>query len=153
MAFGLTQLGLAAAALGLAAEAYETLEHLVTRYWQANLVPTHNVSEIFNVDVCGSLPAVIVAMLVRSRRNRVDLLPACPPAWPEGQIEGVLLRDGLFVHRLAWSPRGATVALGSTRPREVIVTGPGRLGGRAREKVVAMHPGHPVTVAFTWDAR
>ena len=51
MAYGLTQLGLAAAALGLADEAYETVRHLAARYWRPSLVPTHNAGETFNIDI------------------------------------------------------------------------------------------------------
>ncbi|WP_249350268.1 glycosyl hydrolase family 95 catalytic domain-containing protein [Microbispora sp. H10836] len=67
MAFGLVQLGLAAANLGMAAEASQALDLLVTRYWRANMVSTHNRDAIFNVDVCGGVPALVAAMLVRSR--------------------------------------------------------------------------------------
>jgi hypothetical protein len=39
-------------------------------------VSTHNAGAIFNTDICGGLPAVVVAMLVRVRGDRIDLLPA-----------------------------------------------------------------------------
>src|SRR5687768_6095946 len=48
MAFGLAQLGLAAAALGLAEEAYETVSRLALRYWRASGVSAHNAGAIFN---------------------------------------------------------------------------------------------------------
>src|SRR5690606_15219479 len=82
MAFGLVQLGLAAANLGLATEAATTLELMATRYWRPTLVSTHNRGALFNTDICGGFPAVVAAMLLRSREGRCDLLPALPPAWP-----------------------------------------------------------------------
>src|SRR5690606_39290930 len=88
MAYGLVQLGLAAAALGLADEAWQALAQLAGRYWRANLVPTHNVGEIFNIDICGGLPALVVAMVVRGRPGRVDLLPALPATRSEERRVG-----------------------------------------------------------------
>jgi hypothetical protein len=115
MAFGLVQLGLAAAQLGLAEPAYETLARL-TRYWRPSLVATHNLGAIFNVDICGGLPALVVAMLVRSGRDRVDLLPALPAAWPDGEVRGVATRAGVLVERLAWSPDELEAVLVPRRP-------------------------------------
>jgi alpha-L-fucosidase 2 len=103
MAFGLVQLGLAAATLGLADEAYEALCRLATTYWRANLVSTHNAGAIFNTDICGGLPALVTAMLVSSRGDQIRLLPARPRAWVDGSIHGVLLRGGRQVRRLSWS--------------------------------------------------
>jgi len=108
MAFGLVQLGLAAAQLGLAEPAHEILTRLA-RYWRPSLVATHNLGRIFNVDICGGLPALVVAMLLRSARehaglSRVDLLPALPAAWPSGELRGAAARGPVRVERLAWSP-------------------------------------------------
>lgn len=108
MAFGLVQLGLAAAQLGLAEPAYEALTRLA-RYWRPSLVATHNLDRIFNVDICGGLPALVVAMLLRSARDsaghsRLDLLPALPAAWPSGELRGAAARGPVRVERLAWSP-------------------------------------------------
>lgn len=123
MAFGLVQLGLAAAGLGMAAEAAETLDLLVTRYWRANMVSTHNRDAIFNVDVCGGVPALVAAMLVRSERGRLDLLPACP--WPAGETHGLRARGGVVVERLAWSPGRVEAVLTGPSSRPLTVTAPG----------------------------
>ncbi|GAA0377151.1 hypothetical protein Acor_30770 [Acrocarpospora corrugata] len=110
MAFGLVQLGLAAAGLGLTAEAHEALTLLSTRYWRPNLVSTHNRDALFNVDICGGTPALIAAMLLRSTdEGRIDLLPACP--WPSGEATGLLARAGIRVDRLSWSPERIEVTL------------------------------------------
>jgi alpha-L-fucosidase 2 len=71
MAFGLAQLGLAAAGLGMADEAAETLALMAARYWRPSLVPTHNRGAVFNVDIAGGFPAVVAAMLVRSTQRVV----------------------------------------------------------------------------------
>ncbi|GAB7037768.1 MULTISPECIES: glycosyl hydrolase family 95 catalytic domain-containing protein [Catenuloplanes] len=117
MAYGLAQLGIAAARLGLAAEAYGALTRLAGRYFRPSLVPTHNRGEIFNVDVAGALPALVASMLVRSGGGRVDLLPALPAAWPRGAVSGLLARGPVRIVRMSWSPAGLEATL--TAPRRV----------------------------------
>jgi hypothetical protein len=121
MAFGLVSLGLAAAALGLAAEALECARRL-TRYWRRSLVATHNIDGIFNTDICGGLPALLVAMLVAGGDDVVQLLPALPADWTEGRIEGVLLRGGVRVEELAWTTSGVEALLSCTTDRTITVT-------------------------------
>ncbi|WP_068921339.1 glycosyl hydrolase family 95 catalytic domain-containing protein [Planobispora rosea] len=143
MAFGLVQLGLAAAALGLAEEAYETVTLLATRYWrEENLVSTHNRDAIFNVDVCGGLPAVVAAMLVRSSLpasgyGRLDLLPALPREWPYGEAHGLVVRGGR-VERLTWEPGRAEAVITAWTP--LLVT-----WGAQRARVL---PGETVPLTF-----
>ncbi|MEN3533721.1 glycoside hydrolase N-terminal domain-containing protein [Microbispora sp. ZYX-F-249] len=122
MAFGLVQLGLAAANLGMTTEASQALDLLVTRYWRANMVSTHNRDAIFNVDVCGGVPALVAAMLVRSEGDRLDLLPACP--WPSGEVRGLRARRGVVVERLTWSPEGVEAVLSGAASRRLTVTTP-----------------------------
>ncbi|XKK41413.1 hypothetical protein HFP72_14455 [Nocardiopsis sp. ARC36] len=121
MAFGLVQLGLAAANLGLAGEAHETLGLLATRYWRPTLVPTHNRGALFNVDIGGGFPAVVAAMLVRSCEGRLDLLPALPPDWPGGRVEGLRARGGIIVDSLDWEGGAARAELRSVEPRTAVV--------------------------------
>lgn len=154
MANGLAQLGLAAAALGLANEAWHALAQLAGRYWRANLVPTHNVGEIFNIDVCGSLPALVVAMLVRGRPGRVDLLPALPAAWSRGAIHGVLLRDGIRIRSLRWKPDSVTVELDSARTQRLEVTVPGDGSADVRmTRAVTLLAGHVMPLTFDRPSR
>lgn len=122
MAFGLVQLGLAAANLGMTAEAAQALDLLVTRYWRANMVSTHNRDAIFNVDVCGGVPALVAAMLLRPEGDRLDLLPACP--WPSGEARGLRARRGVGVERLTWSPDGVEAVLTGAGSRRLTVTSP-----------------------------
>jgi len=101
MAFGLVQKGLAAAHIGDTEHAYECVDWLCHSYWSPALTSYHDPGEIFNVDICGGLPAVVTEMLVQSSREAIELLPALPAEWPDGEIEGVLTRCGVTVD-LTW---------------------------------------------------
>ncbi len=101
MAFGLVQLGQPAAHLGHTDLAYECLRWLASSYWRSNLVSTHDPGEIFNVDICGGLPALVIDMLFYSQADQMVLLPALPEAWPTGNIKGICARGG-FVVDIYW---------------------------------------------------
>jgi hypothetical protein len=124
MAYGLAQLGLAAAALGLGEEAYAAVELMAGRYWRPNLVPTHNRDELFNVDIAGGLPAVVAAMLVRCAHGRLDLLPARPAAWPRGRVTGLAARDAVRIEELSWAPGRVRAVLGPAADTRLTIGGP-----------------------------
>ena len=124
MSFGLVQLGQAAASLGEGELAYRCLQHLVDRYWLANLASMHNHRSLFNMDISGGMPAVIIKMLVASDPGRVVLLPALPAAWPTGAIEGVLCRGQIEVERLAWSEEHVVATLRSAVDQVIVVETP-----------------------------
>ncbi|GAG02180.1 unnamed protein product, partial [marine sediment metagenome] len=88
MSFGVVQIGQAAASLEENELAYQCLVHLVNRYWLNNLASMHNHKTLFNMDISGGMPAVIIKMLVASDPGKIQLLPALPAAWPSGAIEG-----------------------------------------------------------------
>jgi hypothetical protein len=111
MAFGLVQLGLAAARLGAAEAAHRCALLLARDHWGTNGVSLHDAGAIFNVDASGGLPALVAAMLVGSHPGTVMLLPALPDAWPDGRVEGLRLRGGLLLDSLAWSADGAEAVL------------------------------------------
>ncbi len=97
MSFGLVQLGQAATSLGESELAYHCLRHLVNRFWLNNLASMHNHRSLFNMDISGGMPAVIIKMLVASDVGKIQLLPALPAAWPAGRIEGVLCRGAIEI--------------------------------------------------------
>lgn len=111
MAFGLAQLGLAAAALGEADAARTCAEWLALLHWRPALTTTHDAGAIFNLDASGALPAVVAAMLVGSTSDTVTLLPALPRDWPSGEVTGLRARGGIVVDRLRWDEHGATALL------------------------------------------
>jgi alpha-L-fucosidase 2 len=101
MAFGLVQKGLAAAHLGDTEHAYECVDWLCNSYWSPAFTSYHDPGEIFNVDICGGLPAVVTEMIIQSSAEAVDLLPTLPEQWPEGEIRGAGTRCGVSVD-LMW---------------------------------------------------
>ena len=109
MAFGLVQLGMSAAHLGEVSLAYETIEYLLNSYWSPAMVSLHDVEEIFNLDISGGLPALMITMLTQTPiREQIDepweirLLPCLPAAWPNGSLKGAHSRGG-FELDIAWS--------------------------------------------------
>jgi hypothetical protein len=119
MSFGLVQLGQAATSLGEADLAYRCLIPLVNHYWLHNLASMHNYKSLFNMDISGGMPAVIIKMLVASDLGKINLLPALPDAWPEGTIEGVLCRGQIEIKRLQWEENRILVNLESGIKQEV----------------------------------
>lgn len=97
MSFGVVQLGQAATSLREAELAYECLKPLVNRYWLHNLASMHNHKSLFNMDISGGMPAVIIKMLMASKPGTIELLPALPKAWPEGKVTGLLARGGFEI--------------------------------------------------------
>lgn len=121
MAFGLVMLGLAAARLGLAEPAYEIVTKLAKDYWRPSLVSTHNAGSILNVDICGGMVALVVAMLVGGNGDTLDLLPALPSAWSHGEIRGVAGCDQVTVSRLTWTPDRMEVELTAPTERRITI--------------------------------
>jgi len=113
MAFGLVQLGLAFSSLRDAAHSYEVVDWLANEYWNSNMMTTHNPKSLFNTDLCGGLPAIIIKMLVDSQPGWLQLLPALPVEWPVGSIEGVRCRGQIEIQRLVWSEDRISVTLKS----------------------------------------
>ena len=118
MAFGLAQLGLAAAALGLADEAYEALPSAWPtgtggRTWSRPTTP----GALFNVDICGGFPALVVAMLVQARGNDDPAAARAARRLAERPDRAaLLLRGGVRLDELAWTPDRVDVSLPERSP-------------------------------------
>lgn len=113
MAFGNVQMAFAAAHL----KDNETVWNILCEMAQNNYYNTFSSShdmgpEIFNTDISGGLPALMLETLVQSRQvadedgkiasYEIELLPNLPKAWKNGSLKGVRARGG-FELNFAWS--------------------------------------------------
>ncbi len=134
MSFGLVQLGQAATSLGEADLAYRCLVPLINRYWYNSLASTHNAKKLFNMDISGGMPAVLIKMLVFSDPGRIDLLPARPAAWPSGTIEGVLCRGQIEIKRLHWDGKSIRAVLLSGVQQDIDLGAPAEIASMTVRK-------------------
>jgi hypothetical protein len=134
MSFGLVQLGQAAASLGEADLAYSCLVPLLNRYWLHNLASMHNAKRLFNTDISGGMPAVLIKMLAASDPGVVRLFPAKPAAWPSGTIEGILCRGQIEIKRLTWNGQKIEAVFLSAKAQEISLFTPGEIKTIALKK-------------------
>lgn len=143
MAFGLSQLAFPACAIGDKKLAFDILCMAADNYFNNNLVTTHDPHRIFNTDMSGAYPAMVIDMLVYSDMGEINFLPACPADWSSGEIRGLSLRGGIRLDRLSWDSAGCMAVLTSKTDQTVSV----RLrGGDSRS--VKLGAGESVTVAI-----
>ncbi|MHB8095588.1 MAG: glycosyl hydrolase family 95 catalytic domain-containing protein [Candidatus Aminicenantales bacterium] len=125
MAFGLVQLGLAATTLRDAKTASEIIDWLVSDYWTPALTSTHEPGSVFNTDICGGLPAVVIKAILYTEPGLLDLLPALPADWPQGSIEGLPTRCRILVKKLAWDGKRIELTLNSAKDQTIVLRTPG----------------------------
>ena len=154
---GRMHMGLAAAYLRMAEEAFGRVKIMATRTsMYPSLITSHEPGQrIFNTDGNGSIPEIVNRMLAQSRQGQLDLLPALPAAWPRGEIRGILERGQVQVERLAWdvgagridlqlrSAIAQTVALRVPGARVV-----GMVGGTPKGTALSPTAGQAVKVAL-----
>lgn len=124
MAFGIVFQGFIAASLHKGNDCSELLDWLVNNYWGTSFMSTHNPGSIFNADLSGGLPELLIRMLVDSREGQIDLLPAWSDKMPDGKIEGISLRNQISMKELSWSKKVITVILHSPKKKQIRVSTP-----------------------------
>ncbi|WP_296952938.1 glycoside hydrolase family 95 protein [uncultured Massilia sp.] len=96
----------------------------------------------FQIDGNFGATAAIAELLLQSQDGEVVLLPALPPAWPDGRVRGLRARGGLEVD-IAW--KGGRLAGATLRARAGTGRARVRYGAHAIDVDVA--PGQDRTVA------
>ncbi|MGA2805972.1 MAG: glycoside hydrolase family 95 protein [Acidimicrobiales bacterium] len=88
--------------------AWESLRDLIEGSLSDNFFGSHDPG-VFQIDANFGAAAAIGEMLLQSHSGTIDLLPALPPAWPEGQVAGLRARGGLTVG-ITWQEGRVTEA-------------------------------------------
>ena len=163
MSFGIVQLGQVAASLGHGEIVHHCLQHLVNGFWLNNLASMHNRRALFNMDISGGQPSVVIKALADSFPGKVRLLPALPSAWETGTIEGVLCRGAIELHRLHWNKGKVEVSLTSAKDQEITLVLPRPIreinsgdavltaGSAENERKLSLPGGKKVTVQIQCD--
>jgi hypothetical protein len=161
MSFGIVQLGQVSASLGHGDIVHHCLQHLVNGFWLNNLASMHNRRSLFNMDISGGQPSVIIKALADSAPGRVRLLPALPTAWDKGTIEGVLCRGAITINRLHWNGGKVEVEMTSEKAQEITLVLPRDIsaikaqgatvadGSNAKDRKLALPAGRKITLAIT----
>lgn len=121
MAFGLAQMGMIAANLGNSDIAGEIINWISRYYFTPSLGTYHNSGNLFNMDVSGGFPAVVMRTLAYSEPGLIKLLPALPDDWKKGSLEGMALRGQILMNNLSWDDNGIEVKLTSAIDQKVLL--------------------------------
>ncbi|GGK64917.1 glycoside hydrolase N-terminal domain-containing protein [Rufibacter glacialis] len=161
MVFGLAQMAFVTANLEDASTTAQLIDWLARYYWTNGLGTYHNPGSLFNMDLSGGYPSVIMRALVYSEPGLVKLLPALPEAWATGSITGLLLRGGVEVQKLTWGRQEVSVVLKAPRKQEITLQAPRHMhlvsGGKssgtpaARTTQVSLPAGKEVRLVFRAD--
>jgi alpha-L-fucosidase 2 len=84
MAFGLVQLGLAAAHIGHNELTQEITNFLANGYWTTGMGSFHNRHDLFNTDISGGFPYLCASALVYADQGNIRFFPARPEQWKSG---------------------------------------------------------------------
>jgi hypothetical protein len=160
MSFGIVQLGQISASLGHGELVHHCLKHLVNGFWLNNLASMHNRRALFNMDISGGQPSVIIKALADSFPGKIRLLPALPKEWNKGTIEGVLCRGAIVLNRLHWDDDKVEVEMSSNKAQEITLVLPREIseiqsegatvaaGANTRERKITLPAGKKITLTI-----
>ena len=121
MAFGLVQLGLAAAHVGNKNLTQEIINFLANGYWTTGMGSFHNRDDLFNTDISGGFPYLVASSLVYANPGYIRFFPARPEQWKSGSVKGLLLRGAITVKELTWNEENAKAILVSKTEQTITI--------------------------------
>jgi alpha-L-fucosidase 2 len=124
MAFGIAQLGGAAAHIGDTLMVSKIVNFLATHYWSSGMASYHNMHDLFNMDISGGFPYLVSQCLEYSEPGLVSLLPALPADWKSGSVEGLKLRGNILLKKLSWNEKTIVAVLYSDENQRIKVKSP-----------------------------
>lgn len=127
MVFGLAQMGMVTANLHDRHKTGEIIDWISRYYWAPSMATYHNSGNLFNMDVSGGFPALIMRSLAYSEPGLIRLLPALPVSWPTGSIDGMSLRGQIIMDKLKWNNNNVSVTLTSAVDQKVEVLLPSEI--------------------------
>jgi len=113
MAFGIIQLGLAAAHISDTLQYSRIVNFLASNYWSPGMASYHNKRSLFNMDISGGFPYLVSQSLVYSEPGLLSLLPALPSGWETGFVEGLKLRGNVTLKKLYWNEKSIVAVIHS----------------------------------------
>jgi alpha-L-fucosidase 2 len=108
--------------------AWDSLSMLLQHSTNLNLFDTHPAREgpIFQIDGNFGATAAIAEMLLQSHAGVIDLHPALPSVWSEGEVTGLRARGGLAVSMRWEHGKLAEASLEPSLNRTFVIRVPGR---------------------------
>jgi len=111
MAYGLVQLGLAAISIGDNDTTSFVYERLINDFHFRSLNPSHDRMNLFNVDIAGGFPAVIIQSMANFHSGTLHILPALPKELPAGKLQGARCQGQILIKSLTWNPENIVIEL------------------------------------------
>lgn len=122
-AHGLAHMALIGTRLKDAELVYGNLCYMLCNdYLLPSLFTYHNPNRIYNADMLHSLPAIVAEMLIYSKANEIELLPALSDVLRRGEIRGLRCRCQVAVDRLEWDLAAGRIETVLTSTKDQLVT-------------------------------
>ena len=80
------------------------LRFMQTDFFFNSLASSHySKHNVFCTDVCNTVPTIMMEMLVNSKNDVIELLPAIPQSLTKGSISGLKTRNRVTIEHLEWN--------------------------------------------------